>query len=139
MSQQTGSASGGTLGEQTKVVNSAFAVSQAASAVSDAAINRLGYNTALVIANVGTVATSFDLKVQDSTDGSTGWADLAVGQFGGVAITQITSANDETTVELEVDLRKAKQYIRLVATVVGAAVINGRSVVLGAPEYQPAA
>lgn len=139
MSQNTGSPSGGTLGEQTKVVNSAFAVSQAAGTVNDAAIDRSTYNVALIIANVGTVATSFDLKIQDSADGSTGWADLVAGQFGGVAITQVTPANDETTVELEVDLRKARRYIRTVRVVVGAAVINGASAVLGAGIYQPAA
>ncbi len=53
-----------------------------------------------------TVAT----KLQDSADGSTGWADVS-----GAAATDLTA--DDTEDEVDIDLSGAKRYVRVVATI----------------------
>jgi hypothetical protein len=51
-------------------------------------------------------AQTVDSKIQDSADGSTGWADVTGG-----AATQLTA--DSTQAEKDVDLSSAKRYIRV--------------------------
>jgi hypothetical protein len=53
-----------------------------------------------------TVAT----KLQDSADGSTGWADVSA-----AAATDLTA--DDTEDEVDIDLSGAKRYVRAVTTV----------------------
>ena len=77
-------------------------------------IDRLGFESCIVGVGVGATSgspTSFtvDAKVQDSADGSTGWADIT-----GAAMTQIVSTNSVGKIAL--DLRGAKRYIRVVVT-----------------------
>lgn len=63
-------------------------------------------------ATTGTPTTqTYDCKLQDSADGSTGWADLS-----GASITQKTTAT-AGLVQKDVDLLPAKRYIRVVEVV----------------------
>ncbi len=74
-------------------------------------------------------AMTMDAKVQDSADGSTGWADYKPDGVTVAAIPQITAANAEA--EIDVDLSGAKRYVRIVETVGFTA---GTSPLLGAQE-----
>lgn len=62
-------------------------------------------------AGTGTTPT-LDVKIQDSADGSTGWADIA-----GAAFTQVTNAASQQ--KIGVDLDSCRGYIRAVATIGG--------------------
>jgi hypothetical protein len=67
-------------------------------------------------AATGTPTTqTLDAKIQDSADGSTGWADyIPPDQTTVAAITQITAVN--SSAEVDVNLSGAKAYIRVVET-----------------------
>jgi hypothetical protein len=90
----------------------------AAGAANGAAVDRhaLGLPLSVVLAvRVGDIegapsAQTIDAKIQDSADGSTGWADIT-----GAAITQITAAN--TAAFKDVDLTSARRHVRTVVTV----------------------
>lgn len=72
-------------------------------------------------------ARTFDAKIQDSADGSTGWADyIPPDQTTVAAVTQITAASSEA--EVDVNLSGAKQYVRVVDTL---AFTGGTSPTLG--------
>lgn len=59
---------------------------------------------------------TLDAKLQDSADGSTGWADyVPPGQTTVAAVAQITAVN--TLQEVDVNLEAAKRYIRVVEVV----------------------
>jgi hypothetical protein len=80
-------------------------------------------------------AQTVDNKLQDSADGSTGWADIT-----GAALTQLTADNGEA--EKDVDLSSAKRYIRVVNTVgftggTSPAIPVAAEVVLGGSEQLP--
>ncbi len=75
-------------------------------------------------------ARTLDAKIQDSADGSTGWADyIPPGQATVAAIAQITAANSEA--EVDVDLSGAKRYVRVVETL---GFTGGTSPTLGVQE-----
>lgn len=102
------------LGESTKLVNVLRPQAQAAGAVNGVVIDRLGYEDAKLIVSAGAVAgaptaQTLDGKIQhgDQADGS----DMA---DAGFAIAQITAANADK--ELIVDLAGLKRYIRFVST-----------------------
>lgn len=60
-------------------------------------------------------ARTFDAKIQDSADGSTGWADyIPPDQTTVAAVTQITAASSEA--EVDVNLSGAKAFVRVVDT-----------------------
>ena len=61
--------------------------------------------------NIGAVTGSITGKIQDSADGSTGWADLT-----GATFTQVSSANN--TQRIVIDARATRGYIRYVGTIV---------------------
>lgn len=63
-------------------------------------------------AGTGTTPT-LGVKLQDSADGSTGWADIP-----GATFAQVTDAAD-TTELIQVNLGNVKRYIRAVATIGG--------------------
>ncbi|MDB4896886.1 MAG: hypothetical protein JWN15_3148, partial [Firmicutes bacterium] len=82
-----------------------------AGAIAGAAIDRFGYQSCVLLAKAGAATgtpttQTFDAKLQDSADGTTGWADLV-----GAATTQITAANGEQ--HKNVDLTGARRYIRV--------------------------
>lgn len=60
-------------------------------------------------------STTYDLKIQGSADGSTGWADIT-----GAALTQMTENDDNKIACIDVKTEGASQrYIRLVSTLAG--------------------
>ncbi|MBM4356938.1 MAG: hypothetical protein FJ096_02405 [Deltaproteobacteria bacterium] len=96
------------------------ALANSAGTRNGAAIDRLQSgamaNSLVLVANTGATtgsptAQTYDLKIQDSADGATGWADLS-----GAAIAQKTTAT-AALVQCEVDLLPAKRYIRAVEVV----------------------
>lgn len=80
-------------------------------------VDTLGYHQALVVLNVGTVTTSLDVKVQESSDNGSGdsFADVS-----GAAFTQVTTANDNAIYVARINLDARERYIRVVGTGVGA-------------------
>lgn len=91
----------------------------AAYALEGAAVEVLGYQ-ALVIFDAGAcgVGGSVDVKLQHRDATSDTWDDVPGGAF-----TQVTTANDNATYEL--DYTGGKRYLRAVATVAGAACLFG--------------
>jgi len=79
-------------------------------------VDTRGYHQALVILNVGTVTTSLDVKVQESSDDDTAdsYADIT-----GAAFTQVTTANDNAIYVARINLTGTERYIRIVGTGVG--------------------
>jgi hypothetical protein len=123
-------------------------VATVAATLTGAAIDRLGLNACILDAEAGAVTgapTSFtlDTKLQDSADGSTGWADFVpvTGTAASGAVAQITAAS--TRKRKSISLLKAKRYVRAVSVVAfvgGTAPTLGVAsvVVLGAPDTTPA-
>jgi len=128
----------GSLVKSTRGINP---VDSAATTINGPAIDRQGYHSCVLHAACGAAsgsptAQTVDAKLQESADGSSGWADIS-----GASITQITADNSEG--EKDADLAGAKQYIRSVVTV---AFTGGTSpkipvaatVVLGGKDRTPA-
>tara|TARA_R110002110_G_scaffold199101_1_gene409859 strand:- start:1 stop:384 length:384 start_codon:yes stop_codon:yes gene_type:complete len=61
----------------------------------------------------GGTSPTLDVKLQDSADGSTGWADIS-----GAAFTQVTDAADATA-DLGIWANAVKRYVRAVVTISG--------------------
>jgi len=79
------------------------------------AIDRLGFNGALLVLQVGSATgtpttKSAAAKLQESTDGSTNWGDVS-----GAAISAITTNNQIS--HKSVSLKGCKRYVRAVTTV----------------------
>lgn len=117
------------------------ALANAAGTRTGSAIDRRGYESCVLSCNVGITtgspdAQTYDCKLQDSADGSTGWADIT-----GAAITQKTTAT-AAVVGADVNLAGAARYIRVVEVV---GFTNGSSpktpaavtVILGGPIQPP--
>lgn len=98
------------------LLKQAFGVGPAANAagtVNGPAIDRLGYGSCSLAAITGLdtgspSARSATVKLQDSADGSTGWADIT---GASVAVAAVSSIG-----EVDVNLAIAKRYIRAVTT-----------------------
>jgi len=90
-------------------------------------VDTLGFHQALVILNVGTVTTSLDVKLQESSDNGSGdsFADIT-----GAAFTQVTTGNDNAVYVARVNLTGTERYIRVVGTGVGGSQSYGVSVIL---------
>ena len=89
----------------------------AAGAQTAEAVDTMGYNTAMVVIEVGAAsgsptAQTVDAKVQESDDGSTGWTDV-----DGAAITQITADDQSALIRVEGLGTGRKRYLRVLATV----------------------
>ncbi len=86
------------------------------STVTGAAVDLNGYIGGLEIyQSVGTVSgtsPTLDGKIQDSADGSTGWADIS-----GETWTQVTASDANQAITISAD--SAKRYIRYVGTIAG--------------------
>jgi hypothetical protein len=117
-----------------KAVMGIVADNHAAGTVNGAAIDRRGFEEALVVVNSGTNGTggTVDLKIQESDVSGSGFADI-----DGAAFTQITEANDNTVYVGRLDLVGRKRYLRVVATVATAACDLGVDVILGAAKELP--
>ena len=86
------------------------------STVTGSAVDLLGYKGRIKVSQeVGAVtgtSPTLDGKIQDSADGSTGWADVT-----GATFTQVTAST--SLLSIGVDTRLAKRYIRYVGTIAG--------------------
>lgn len=91
---------------------------QAATATTNgSAVDTFGYNSAAVTLEVGAVSgtsPTLDVKIQESADGSTGWADVS-----GATFTQVTAANNSQIIRVEGLGTSRKRYLRAVATIAG--------------------
>lgn len=88
------------------------AAASQASTVTTAAIDLNDYEGPILIVQSHGVSTgTLDGKIQDSSDGSTGWADVS-----GAAFTQSTTTADVKSMAF--DHRASKRYIRYVGTIV---------------------
>jgi hypothetical protein len=86
-------------------------------------------------ASGGPSSQSVNQKLQDSADGSTGWADIA-----GAAIAALVA--DNTEAQVDVDLSGAKRFIRVVSVVAftggtSPAIPSSAEVILGPPVEMP--
>jgi len=123
-----------TLHQFAKAVVGIAAGSQLATTVTGSAIDRLGFDEALVVVNSGTNGTSgtVDIKVQESDDSTSGFADI-----DGAAFAQITEDNDNTIYVGRLDLSGRKRYIQVVAVVDTAACDFGVDVILSGAKQLP--
>lgn len=113
--------------------------------VNGVAVNRQGYLSVGVIYTAGicpSVPTGFTaaLKIQDSADGSTGWADFATIATLGTA-SDLSAAS--TTQYFDVNVRGAKKFIRVVQTLTftggsSPSQLAAIAVVLGDKNVEPA-
>jgi hypothetical protein len=83
-----------------------------ASTVTGSAVDLLDYEGGVaIIQNHGTGTGTLDGKIQDSADGSTGWADVS-----GATFSQSTTTADCKV--LAINPKQIKRYIRYVGTIV---------------------
>lgn len=87
-----------------------------ATTTNGSAVNILDYEGPVVIVldarNVAGATPTLDVKIQDSADGSTGWADVS-----GAAFTQVTTG--QSSQRIVVDSNACKKFIRDVGTIGG--------------------
>jgi hypothetical protein len=92
--------------------SSLSAAASQASTVTGAAFDLLDYEGAVaIVQNHGLGTGTLDGKIQDSADGSTGWADVT-----GAVFTQSTTTADSKVIALQA--KQCKRYIRYVGTIV---------------------
>lgn len=80
-------------------------------------VDTFGFNSAAFILEVGAVtgtSPTLDVKIQESADGSTGWADVS-----GATLTQVTASNNSQILRVEGLGTNRKRYLRGVATIGG--------------------
>lgn len=87
------------------------------------AIDRITYSHLLATANVTYTSGTgtLDIKIQDSADGSTGWADFTPNVIfdsnaSGITTAAFPQISTTGVQKLDVDLAAAKRYIRFVKT-----------------------
>lgn len=102
------------------------------------AVDTLGYNDAVVMINAGDIDTAsgdetYAFKVQESDDGSTGWADITG------ATASVTADNDVKLIAVKNLNTGRKRYLRVVATLGGTTPSwpGSAMVVLGEPFSAP--
>lgn len=117
----------GLLADTLTTVQSISPASYGVSVVTGTAVNVLGHQV-LVNLDAGICTGSVAVKIQESDDAIT-YTDWTDGAF-----TTVTSANDEAIQEKE--YTGLKTYIRVVATITGAACVFGVSVIKSQP-YSP--
>jgi hypothetical protein len=128
------------IGELIRVLRGVAPLRSSGGTVNGPAIDRRGFLSGILFLDVGATSgapSSFtvDAKLQDSPDGTTGWADLA-----GEAVAQVTAINVQRF--KDVNLSRAKAFIRVVvvdAFVGGTSptVERGAAVVLGGADVLP--
>jgi hypothetical protein len=115
------------ISEEFFLIQAIAPASRSAGAVNGSAVDMRKALRALCILDVGDIgaSTTFDAKLQQSDDGSTGWADIA-----NAAITQLGATDDNKLPAIDLSHLIAagalKGYVRVVATVGGSnAVVFG--------------
>ncbi|MFA3877544.1 hypothetical protein ABS735_28360 [Streptomyces sp. MMCC 100] len=102
----------------------------------DRAVNG-GMQEAMLVVTTGVVTDgSHAVAIQDSADGSTGWAAVDAGQLTGAAPT-VDSADDGAV--FEIGVRSTRRYLRAVVVTTGSTTggIVGAYLVLNSPRYAP--
>jgi len=117
-----------------KVVTGIVADNHAVGTVNGPAIDRRGFEEALVVVNSGVNGTggTVNVKVQESDASDSGFADITDAAFS-----EITEDNDNTVYVGRLNLVGRKRYLRVVATVGTAACDLGVDVILGAASELP--
>jgi hypothetical protein len=96
-----------------------------------------GTQEAVLLVSTGTITDgSHAITVQESADGSTGWANVAAASLQG-SLPTVVAANDDTM--FEVGVRPTQRYLRAVATSTGSTTggVFGCAFILGRPRVQP--
>lgn len=102
------------IGAYVKTAGSVVPQNSAAATVNGTAVDRTGYESCVLQGLVGAAtgtptAVSVTFKLQESADGSTGWAD--------VTDASVEATAENSAVEADVNLAGALPYVRVVATV----------------------
>jgi hypothetical protein len=90
-------------------------LNNASASTGNGGIDMQKFRRALFIVQTGSVTGggSLSAKLQESTDGSTGWSDIS-----GAALTAITASNKVATLEVRAD-QMTKRYVRATLTETG--------------------
>lgn len=94
----------------------AFCVAITAAVTNGASTDCQGFETAFAwfYSNPSGAGTTSDCKLQESSDGATGWADVT-----GAAFTQVTTAGGAKLYTMNINLAQRQRYLRLVHTGAG--------------------
>lgn len=109
-------------------------------AANGGAVDRMvngGMQDAVLVVHAGTVTDgSHAITVQESADGSTGWADVDSANVQG-ALPTLTSADSDSAAE--VGVRPEQRYVRAVATTTGSTTggVFGVGFTLGRARFEP--
>ncbi|MDM8167159.1 hypothetical protein [Roseovarius sp.] len=98
-------------------------------------IDLIGFNAATVVINTGAIVSSgdFTAKLQESEDGSTGWADVAAAHLSGSF-----PASLEANATVKVGYIGYRRYVRMVLTKnSGTSIAAGVTIVKGHPADAP--
>jgi hypothetical protein len=135
------------IGAYIKSVKGVNPTNSGAATINGAAIDRQGFlscelHHACGAASGGPSARTVDCKLQDSADGSNGWADYNPDGAGSGAAAQLSTDNAEA--RKAINLASAKRYIRVVETVAftggsSPAIPVAATVVLGGADQLPQA
>jgi hypothetical protein len=96
-----------------------------------------GTGDAVLVVSTGTITDgSHAITVQESADGSTGWADVAAANIQG-SLPTVVAVNDDTM--FEVGVRPTQRYLRAVATSTGSTTggVFACAFILGGPRVKP--
>ena len=118
------------MGFRVKAFVGVLADAHATGTVNGASIDTAHFDEALIVLNAGTATATgtLDAKIQESADGSTGWADVT-----GAAFAQVAAANDLAVYIGRLDCESPRdQFFRVVFVVATDAVDAGAIVLLGA-------
>ena len=122
-------------GRDLKAVRSLAPDAYTAAAHEGDAVDCLGAKEALAVLDTGVCSATgtVDVKVQESADGSTGWADIT-----GAAFVQVTVANDQAIYQGRIRMTPTrKRYLRAYGTVGTDVADLGVSFILGEAENLP--
>lgn len=96
-----------------------------------------GMQSAVVVVTTGTIVDgSHAITLEESDNGSTGWAAVPAAQLQGSLPTVVAADDDKV---FEVGVRSTKRYLRVVSTVTGATTggTYGAAIALNSPRFSP--
>jgi hypothetical protein len=112
---------------------------RAANTYEGVAVNLRNYHSATVVFSLGAVVSTgtVTFKIQESTNGSSGWADIAAARLNGT-IAVMDTADTVQVIGLTDIGGITKKYIRVYATVANANVTCAALVIRGNAQHAPA-
>lgn len=97
-----------------------------------------GMQDAVLVVACGTITDgSHAITVEDSADGTTGWASVPAANVQGSLPTVVAASDDAV---FEVGVRPSRRYVRAVTTVSGSPAtggVYGAAFILGSPRFKP--